>query len=511
MIIDNFLLPRFLILELVFACHYLQFTRACTVLCGATEEPKDTSGEEGAVEQLDATERKHNIVLKKGVVGLKKILEEKVEGERIDAECKGIKGLRKALKNKTMCFNDTFERKKVQSQMEPYASSGILGLKSILKSSLSCNVSLNDLNWRYPPLMYDMSGFPVLPLPSSLKNMVIRLQKGEVLTLSCPGGNVSGTITDTVQIKCEQQDKFMLNNTLVDIEQFGCSRNPRETEVFSTKSGGCGPEKSGKVTSLGFQLKGTVTPVVTVCHSKKGEVTYYTNHTVLGHLFNSRRLVKYRPNFKEGKVYFQGVSANSAYKLSRQRRLFKSLFGSESTRFFQVSEGLYLARGHLTPSGDLLYRNWQEVTYMYSNVVPQWQVVNNGNWKDVEDAVRSWAKLRKSSLHVFTGTKGILKLRGKELWLVNNTIPVPEYLWKLVVDPLSSDSIVFVTLNNPHLVYLTRSVTLCKDICERAGWAELLQEREVIKHGYTQCCDPKEFTKQVPWLPDKAGGNVLVF
>ena len=51
---------------------------------------------------------------------------------------------------------------------------------------------------------------------------------------------------------------------------------------------------------------------------------------------------------------------------------------------------------------------------------------------------------------------------------MTSSIPVPEYLWKLVVDTVSGDSIVFVTLNNPHLPYLTRSFTLCKDFRQEA-------------------------------------------
>ena len=89
---------------------------------------------------------------------------------------------------------------------------------------------------------------------------------------------------------------------------------------------------------------------------------------------------------------------------------------------------------------------------MYSNVVPQWQVVNNGNWREVDEAVWARAKLRRSTMQVFTGTTGVLKLRGEMLWLVKDSIPEPEYMWKLVVDSVSEDSIVFVTLNNPHLL-----------------------------------------------------------
>jgi hypothetical protein len=48
-------------------------------------------------------------------------------------------------------------------------------------------------------------------------------------------------------------------------------------------------------------------------------------------------------------------------------------------------------------------------------------------------------------MQVFTGTKGGLKLRGKMLRLVKDSIPVPEYSLKLVVDSNSGASIVFVT------------------------------------------------------------------
>ena len=170
------------------------------------------------------------------------------------------------------------------------------------------------------------------------------------------------------------------------------------------------------------------------------------------------------------------MSAHSAYKQSRQKRLFTNLFGSSEC-------GHVPGKGLPHPSGDLQYRDWQEGTYMYSNVVPQWQVVNNGNWRDVEEAVRARAKLRRSTMQVFNGTMGVLKLRGRMLWLVKDSIPVPEYLWKLVVDSTTGDSIVLVTLHNPYLQHLTRSITLCKDVCDQAGWGERLEDREVIGQG----------------------------
>ena len=51
---------------------------------------------------------------------------------------------------------------------------------------------------------------------------------GETITLSCPGSKVNRTKSNMALVKCVQKDMFLLNTTIVDIEQLGCARNPRE-------------------------------------------------------------------------------------------------------------------------------------------------------------------------------------------------------------------------------------------------------------------------------------------
>lgn len=51
----------------------------------------------------------------------------------------------------------------------------------------------------------------------------------------------------------------------------------------------------------------------------------------------------------------------------------------------------FLSRGHLTPDGDYSLLAEQDATYYYSNVVPQWQSVNNRNWKVTLLDNISWA------------------------------------------------------------------------------------------------------------------------
>lgn len=41
----------------------------------------------------------------------------------------------------------------------------------------------------------------------------------------------------------------------------------------------------------------------------------------------------------------------------------------------------YLARGHLAPDADFVLEPEQDATYYFANAVPQWQAINNGNWK----------------------------------------------------------------------------------------------------------------------------------
>ena len=93
---------------------------------------------------------------------------------------------------------------------------------------------------------------------------------------------------------------------------------------------------------------------------------------------------------------------------------------------------------------------------MYSNVVPQWQRINNGNWGTVEVGVRAAARRRGVTFQVYTGTIGVFKVNGREVNLVEDKIPVPEYLWKMIVDTRTGENIVFVTLNNPFVKHATR-------------------------------------------------------
>ena len=73
MIVDNFLLPRFLILELLCACHWFEYTKAVDVL---TCEARETGAKKGIYELREILNSDNKVsykfsAVKQGAQGLK--------------------------------------------------------------------------------------------------------------------------------------------------------------------------------------------------------------------------------------------------------------------------------------------------------------------------------------------------------------------------------------------------------------------------------------------------------
>ena len=71
---------------------------------------------------------------------------------------------------------------------------------------------------------------------------------------------------------------------------------------------------------------------------------------------------------------------------------------------FSLRDDQFCARGHLTPNADFSNRSDRERTYVTTNIAPQWQPFNGGNWGVLERNIRGCATSTKDDLFVFTGT-----------------------------------------------------------------------------------------------------------
>lgn len=201
----------------------------------------------------------------------------------------------------------------------------------------------------------------------------------------------------------------------------------------------------------------------------------------------------------------------NAYKQSTQKSVFTTILGSSDIAARYINTGSYLARGHLTPDGDGVYVTSQFITYFLVNTVPQWQVINNGNWKSVESEVRTVASDLRKDLTVVTGGDGVLSLPDvdgnmKDIYLAGGKLPVPKLTWKLVYDADSLLGIVFVCVNNPFTTPASGGV-VCDDVCERYNWGGASWKN--YTKGYVSCCDYAGVKEKIAGLPEVGVVGVL--
>ncbi|XP_052872146.1 uncharacterized protein LOC128277689 isoform X2 [Anopheles cruzii] len=208
-----------------------------------------------------------------------------------------------------------------------------------------------------------------------------------------------------------------------------------------------------------------------------------------------------RPSFKVDGVTTK-VRLAAVYTQNHQHDRFKKLLSSLDDATKYINSKSYLAKGHLTPDGDAIINNWAEATYFYINAVPQWQVINAGNWLRVENMVRKAAVRLNDTVHVYTGVHDVLQLPDINGSLVNMTlsedalVEIPKWLWKVVVHVPSNSAIVFITMNNP---FVSNSEHLCENICSSHGWhhQEFLDSRK----GFTICCSVFQAQKSINSIP----------
>lgn len=189
------------------------------------------------------------------------------------------------------------------------------------------------------------------------------------------------------------------------------------------------------------------------------------------------------------------AKAEVSYRKQQQIERFKQMLGRSQHYFTNTS---FLSRGHLTPDADFVFSSAQFGTYFYANVCPQFQSINGGNWKNVENFARQLAAQEQTNVDIYTGTHGQLALVSSSgdlmpLYLSEtDQIEVPEYLWKIVHNPQTNAAIVFISINNP---FARRSDVhqLCPDVCQQSG----IQFTHNARHGFTYCCTYKDFARQV--------------
>lgn len=164
-------------------------------------------------------------------------------------------------------------------------------------------------------------------------------------------------------------------------------------------------------------------------------------------------------------------------------------------------DGFGYDRGHLAPSADF---RWNALalseSYFYSNIAPQLPGFNRGGWARIEDNLRSYVMRTGHPLLVVTG--GVLH---DELPVVErgvNTVSIPEWYFKVAVDPVAEKGIGFLV---PHQEYLKSPDAYAVPIDSVEAVSQL--------NFYTKLPNEEAIESQLDlmhWIPDLEGNTKML-
>ena len=282
--------------------------------------------------------------------------------------------------------------------------------------------------------------------------------------------------------------------------------------------------------SIGWDFDGQFHEQIRLCQDVKTYATLWTRHVLHGANIDFRDIGADRPDFRRDvryypeKRFFPFLTTESqlsdVYKKSHELAQVELIYGqnlepkSGLPLVEDSSSGtLYFARGHLSPDAAFVTQLEQDATYYFSNVAPQYQRCNNGNWKALEGAIRDYAKAKARDVVVYTGTYGTLNFYGadnrkKRLYLErppgkSKMFQPPLYYWKVLHDQVENKAVAFVGYNNPFLQSKPNHV--CSNVCDEIEWVDW--DITSLDSGYMICCRVEDLKTTVDYVPDLAAEN----
>ncbi|XP_050079716.1 uncharacterized protein LOC126567540 [Anopheles maculipalpis] len=336
---------------------------------------------------------------------------------------------------------------------------------------------------------------------------------GEWTLIACPGSTIANTGTPTASIQCVSGQTFNLNAVYinlarVDIANVYCNSRPKSSHQNTGQS--CAND--GTLLNLGYDIPNVgFAKYIQSCYNMDTASVIYTRHVIPGGAIDGKVINTCRPNFKADGVP-QNVKPASLYVQSSQKKRFDDLLGQQRTERYITSHS-YLARGHLSPHADGIFSTWQCATYFYVNAAPQWQVMNNGNWRLVEDAVRTAAGHLNENVLIFTGVHDVLTLpdvngRQMKITLKPGAIEAPKWYWKIIKSRKWNEAIAFVSNNDPFRTSMSAGEMLCSDVCAQYGWDNANYAN--FERGYTYCCTVADLRRAISSIPAEADATYVL-
>ncbi|XP_055855488.1 uncharacterized protein LOC129918788 [Episyrphus balteatus] len=366
-----------------------------------------------------------------------------------------------------------------------------------------CNVPLSSLGAEAQPLFLKPGTTDFWPI-SSVGAM--DFGSGDAMELFCtstyknPSG-ISGSQTAT----CVSGVNFKIGKSTYNISEVTCSSWPS----FVTRKMDA-PCNGGEMYENGFEVGSRFVQQMEVCFNAEEEVSRYVKYPMTPEI-EFYQVNSDRPGFIKGGIFGRKNVDKLYTQKSQTTVLDKTLGKGKGEEYINVKNTMFNARGHLAAKTDFPYSTQQRGTFLFSNVAPQWQSFNAGNWKVVEENVRKWVAKKKMNVICYTGIYGVTKLpneKGVETPIYldydknnNGLMPVPMLYYRVVIEPSTKRGVVLLGVNNPYLTMdqIKKNYIICKDISDKLDF--LSWKKDDLKAGYSYACEVNDFAKKTPFLP----------
>ncbi|KAI5635244.1 DNA/RNA non-specific endonuclease domain-containing protein [Phthorimaea operculella] len=342
----------------------------------------------------------------------------------------------------------------------------------------------------------------------------VELDYGETLTLSCEGvGHINHPNSirnvSTATIACDGGETFANQEWLSFPAHFTMFRCPIHPNYVSRRTDRTCFE-GNPIYEVGYNIQNQFYPHYESCFDESAFNAIYSKYTQKPYNAQYQTKVE-RPFFIADGVY-GSIPVERLFSPGAQKAAVAQLVGNMLDRYMTQSD--FLSRGHLAAKTDFVYAFGERATFHYVNCAPQWYGFNGGNWNTLEIDLREHIHRAGYDTVIYTGTYGVTSLvnefgRRVDIHLYtdrnnNPVIPVPEFFYKVVYEPVTQHGIAFVGINNPYYNETeAKQMFFCEDLCRRTSmFAWLTWHPDNPHEGYTFCCTIPDFKRTVHHLPD---------
>jgi hypothetical protein len=234
-------------------------------------------------------------------------------------------------------------------------------------------------------------------------------------------------------------------------------------------------DNGSTVMSVGFNIAGrSHLPLYKSCINMNTKQVHWVDHSFRGtanyEVIQGTEYSWVREGFNSP----HGANLENAYKKQSQRLRFPTL----------INDSTFFAKGHLFPNADGVFGSHRSATYTYFNAVPQWQTINNGNWKAIEKKVRDYSNTR-GNVDIRTGAYGSWPIQFE---LSVNGPPIPKWIYKKV--PVNGKTYYLFNVYNYPAGAATNDHWCGRreNLCAQQGFWHIPQFNNAEK-GLVFCCE----------------------